>query len=193
MSFRALAVLFLIFLSSLKAPAEETQKLLAAARAQIGKTLSYDPAYVKLSYPGGDVPEERGVCTDVVVRAFRGVGIDLQKEVHEDMTKSWSAYPKLWDLRRPDPNIDHRRVPNLMTFFKRQGKSLPVTTDPADYRAGDLVTCLVPPRLPHIMIVSDAPSPEDPKRRLVIHNIGRGAQLEDRLFAFQLTGHYRFW
>lgn len=179
--------------SSHAEPASDAAKFLAAARVQIGRTILYDPAYVSLSYPGGDVPFERGVCSDVAVRAFRAVGIDLQKELHEDMKLAWDAYPKRWGLRKPDPNIDHRRVLNLMTFFKRRGKALPVTRDPGNFRPGDIVTCTVPPNLPHIMIVSDAVSGEDPARRLIIHNIGSGARLEDRLFEFPLTGHYRYW
>ena len=171
----------------------EIARFVSAATAQIGKTLTYDPAYTSLAYPGGDVPMERGVCSDVAIRAFRGVGLDLQKEVHEDMKRAFSAYPKNWELRKPDANIDHRRVLNLMTFFKRRGKSLPVTQNAADYRPGDLVTCIVPKNLPHIMIVSDQASPLDPARRLVIHNIGQGARTEDRLFEFELTGHYRWW
>jgi uncharacterized protein len=171
----------------------ETAKFVAAAEAQIGKTLTYDPAYVSLTYPGGDVPIERGVCSDVAIRAFRSVGFDLQKAVHEDMKRSFSLYPKKWGLQKPDASIDHRRVLNLMTFFKRRGKSLPVTQNAADYLPGDLVTCTVPKNLPHIMIVSDRVSPRDPERRLIIHNIGAGAQAEDRLFEFPLTGHYRWW
>ena len=171
----------------------EIGKFLAAAEAQIGKTLTYDPAYASLAYPGGDVPIERGVCSDVAIRAFRGVGFDLQKEIHEDMKRAFSAYPNKWSQRRPDANIDHRRVLNLMTFFKRRGKSLPVTQNAADYQPGDLVTCIVPKNLPHIMIVTDQASPLDPSRRLIIHNIGQGARAEDRLFEFALTGHYRWW
>lgn len=182
-----------LFLSARAEPAPEAAKFLTAAKAQIGQTLTYDPAYVTLAYPGGDVPLERGVCSDVAVRAFRAVGIDLQQELHEDMKRAFSAYPQRWGLARPDANIDHRRVLNLMTFFKRRGKALPVTRDPANFRPGDLVTCTVPPNLPHIMIVSDAVSPADPQRRLIIHNIGQGARVEDRLFEFPLTGHYRFW
>ena len=173
--------------------ADEVGAFLAAAQGQIGKTLVYDPQYTMLAYPGGDVPIERGVCSDVIIRAFRDVGIDLQMAVHEDMQRAWSAYPKQWGLRKPDPNIDHRRVPNLMTFFKRRGKSLPVSKMPADYLPGDLVTCTVPPHLPHIMIVSDQVSPQDPTRRLIIHNIGQGACAEDRLFEFDITGHFRWW
>ena len=171
----------------------EVAKFVEAAQAQIGRTLTYDPAYTSLEYPGGDVPLERGVCSDVAIRAFRALGIDLHKEVHLDMKSSFSAYPKNWGLRKPDANIDHRRVLNLMTFFQRCGKSVPVSKNPADYQPGDLVTCIVPKNLPHIMIVSDQVSPLDPSRRLIIHNIGQGARVEDRLFEFELTGHFRWW
>lgn len=164
--------------------------IVSAARSQIGKTTRYDPKYYALSYPKGDVPIEAGVCTDVVIRALReSLGLDLQKLVHEDMKSSFSSYPQNWGLKRTDKNIDHRRVPNLQTYFKRSGWSLPVSTQPADYRPGDLVTCIVPPNLPHIMIVSDRASSAG--RPLVVHNIGDGTQEEDRLFEFKITGHYR--
>ena len=172
---------------------EPVRKLLAAARAQIGVTKTYDPAYVVLEYPNGDVAGDRGVCTDVVVRAFRKLGLDLQKLVHEDMARHFEKYPKRWGLKKPDKNIDHRRVPNLMKFFERQGKSRAISKKPEDYEPGDLVTCIVPPNLPHIMIVSDVPSPSDPARMQIIHNIGAGAQLEDRLFDFEITGLFRYW
>lgn len=175
------------------AAAAPLDDFLAAARAQIGVTVSYDPAYVKLAYPGGDVAPDRGVCTDVVVRAFRKVGLDLQQSLHEDMARAFSSYPRQWGLRGPDTNIDHRRVPNLARYFERRGKKLPVTNAAADYRPGDLVTCTVPPHLPHIMVVSASSSADDPQRRLVIHNIGRGAREEDRLFEFEINGHYRWW
>lgn len=164
--------------------------IVTAARSQIGKTVLYDPAYVGLDYPGGDVPIERGVCTDVVVRALRdSLGMDLQKLVHEDMKSAFSQYPTKWGLSRPDRNIDHRRVPNLETWFERQGYSAGVSDDPADYLPGDLVTCLVGGNQPHIMIVSDSATPSGVP--LVIHNIGSGTKEEDRLFAFPLSGHYR--
>jgi uncharacterized protein YijF (DUF1287 family) len=184
---------FLFLLLPLPLAASPIDDFLRAARGQIGVTVRYEPAYVSLKYPGGDVPIDGGVCTDVVIRAMRKVGFDLQREVHEDMTRAFSAYPKMWGLERPDPNIDHRRVPNLMRFFERRGKKLAVTKDAADYRPGDLVTCTVPPNLPHIMIVSDSTAADDPNRRCVIHNIGHGAREEDRLFEFPITGHYRFW
>jgi len=168
------------------------QTLIAGGLGQVGKTLYYDAAYSKLAYPGGDVPLERGVCTDVVVRAFRQAGLDLQVLVHEDMRRNFKAYPALWGLTRPDRNIDHRRVPNLATFFKRQGKALAVTQNPADYQPGDLVTWRLSNNLGHIGLVSNHQLP-DSGRFLIIHNIGAGAQLEDVLFAFTLTGHYRFF
>ena len=164
--------------------------IVRAARSQIGKTISYDPSYVGLSYPGGDVPLEKGVCTDVVIRALRGaVNLDLQKLVHEDMKIEFSAYPNIWGLKKPDPNIDHRRVPNLKTYFNRRGFSLPVTRRVADYLAGDLVTCTVGRNLAHIMVVSDKKTTDGVP--FVIHNIGSGTKEEDRLFEFPITGHYR--
>lgn len=165
-------------------------RLADAARTQIGKTVRYDPAYQVIGYPKGDVPMDRGVCSDVVVRAFRdGLGMDLQKLLHEDMTRHFGEYPNKWGVGAPDRNIDHRRVVNLETYFKRRGWSLAVSKMAEDYRAGDLVTCIVPPRLPHIMIVSDRRTVTG--RPLIIHNIGEGAREEDRLFEFELTGHYR--
>lgn len=165
-------------------------RLVEAARSQIGVTVRYDPRYERLAYPGGDVPQDRGVCTDVVVRAYRKVGIDLQELVHRDMKAAWSAYPNMWQLKRPDPNIDHRRVPNLATFFTRHGKSMTPVREGAAYQAGDVVTWMLPGNLPHIGIVSGQRSPTGVP--LVIHNIGRGTQIEDGLFAYPLTGHYRF-
>lgn len=189
----ALFVLLLVSEHSVFAEAvDPSLKLVRAARAQVGVTVSYNPAYVRLPYPGGDVTPEQGVCTDVIVRAYRAaLSIDLQKLVHEDMKSSFALYPKQWGLKRPDPNIDHRRVPNLQTLFRRKGASLPVTADPADYRPGDVVTQMLPGNLPHIAIVSDRRS-ADGKRPLVIHNIGAGTREEDGLFAFPVTGHYRF-
>ena len=186
----------LILLSLLVSPlnaqqANTAEKIVTAARKQVGVTLGYDPAYVTLDYPGGDVPRERGVCTDVVIRALReGLSQDLQKLVHEDMRANFGAYPRNWGLSKPDKNIDHRRVPNLQAFFKRRGYSLPVTKEPADFKAGDLVTCTVAEKLPHVMIVSDKKTAGGVP--LVIHNIGSGAQEEDVLFTFPLTGHYRW-
>jgi hypothetical protein len=167
-------------------------RLVAAAESQIGRTVRYDPAYTKLAYPGGDVPIEKGVCTDVVIRAYRkGLGIDLQKLVHEDMAGAFSAYPKNWGLKGPDTNIDHRRVPNLRTFFKRKGASLPLSANGHDYLPGDIVTVNLPGNLAHIIVVSQRAN-ADGTAPLCIHNIGAGAQLEDTLFTYEQTGHYRF-
>jgi uncharacterized protein len=166
-------------------------QLIAAARAQVGRTTIYDAAYVQLSYPGGDVPMERGVCTDVVIRAYReAFGIDLQKLVHEDMRKNFAAYPTRWGLKKPDRNIDHRRVPNLQTFFARKGAALKTSKVWPGYHAGDLVTMMLPGNLPHIGIVSDAVN--EKRIPLLIHNIGGGTQEEDVLQRFEITGRYRF-
>jgi len=191
-SLKTSLTLLLIHLLALPLLADATaSKIVHAARSQIGVTTLYDPAYVALSYPNGDVLPERGVCTDVVVRALRkSIQLDLQKAVHEDMKAHFSKYPKNWGLKRPDKNIDHRRVPNLQTYFTRHQQKLKLTENPANFKPGDLVTSLLPGNLPHIMIVSDKFA-EDGKTPLVIHNIGRGAVEENRLFAFPLTGHYR--
>ncbi len=168
------------------------QKLVDAAKAQIGVTVSYDPAYRKIAFPGGDVPREVGVCTDVIIRAYRdGMGVDLQKLVNADMKAAFGDYPKTWGLKRPDTNIDHRRVPNLQTFFKRKGAAKPIPSDPIDYRPGDIVTVMLPGNLPHIALVADQMT-GDGSRPLVIHNIGGGARMENMLTAFQITGRYRF-
>lgn len=164
--------------------------LVAAARKQIGVTTSYDPAYVALAYPNGDVPADRGVCTDVLIRALRTCGTDLQKAVHEDMNQNFAAYPKIWDLKSTDKNIDHRRVPNLMTYFKRKGMKLTMSKNNADFLPGDLVACMVAGKLPHIMIVSDSKGASG--NRMILHNIGDGTKEEDRLFEFPHTGHYRW-
>ncbi|HEY1171899.1 MAG TPA: DUF1287 domain-containing protein [Verrucomicrobiae bacterium] len=165
------------------------QKLVTSACSQIGITKSYDPAYRTLSYPGGDVPKETGVCTDVIIRALRQQSLDLQKEVHEDMRANFSAYPKKWGLTKPDKNIDHRRVPNLMTYFKRKGYSQTITQKPADYLPGDIVTWDLGNGITHIGLVSDRRSSKGIP--LIIHNIGSGTQEEDLLFGFTITGHYR--
>lgn len=173
------------------ATAGQQRDVVAAAKKQIGVTLLYDASYQRLAYPGGDVPAERGVCTDVVIRALRDTGIDLQQLVHRDMKAAWKAYPRSqWGLKRPDPNIDHRRVPNLAVFFTRHGKSLPVSKNASSYAPGDIVTWTVPPGLPHIGLVADVRTPSDVP--LVIHNIGAGTRMEDRLFAYPITGHYRY-
>ncbi len=184
-------LLFALLLTAAAALAQSPADVVTAAREQVGKTVTYDPAYVSLKYPGGDVPEDRGVCTDVIIRALRkALSVDLQKTVHEDMAANFSAYPKKWGLKTTDKSIDHRRVPNLQKYLERQKFSLPVTQKAEDYQPGDLVTCTVPPNLPHIMIVSDKKTADG--RPLIIHNIGRGAQEEDCLFTYPLTRHYRW-
>jgi uncharacterized protein YijF (DUF1287 family) len=166
-------------------------RLVEAAMGQTKEVVRYDPAYVRIPYPGGDVPAGTGVCTDVVIRAYRrAFQYDLQKAVHEDMKAHFSKYPQNWGLSRPDSNIDHRRVPNLQTFLKRKGASLPVTDVAGDYLPGDLITCTVAGRLPHIAIV--VPAPDGGRVPWIVHNIGQGPRLENRLFEFPMTGHYRF-
>ncbi len=166
-------------------------RLLDGALEQTLRPNVYDGSYRRISYPGGDVPANLGVCTDVVIRAYRKAGIDLQVKVHEDMERAFGAYPQLWGLPRPDANIDHRWVPNLQTYFRRAGAELAVSGEPGDYRAGDLVSWMLPGNLPHIGLVAKARS-EVSGRPLVVHNIGRGPQVEDVLFAYRITGHYRY-
>ena len=170
----------------------EVTPLLEAAHGQVGVTRYYDGSYVRLAYPGGDVPADRGVCTDVVIRALRANGLDLQREVHEDMRRNFAAYPRLWGLSRPDRNIDHRRVPNLETWLKRAGHGLPATQVASDYRPGDLVSWRLPGGLPHIGLVSDRKAPGS-DRYLVVHNIGSGTRVEDVLLAWPPVGHFRVW
>ncbi len=183
--------LCLLLLFSIRMSAVDVgQKIVDAAKTQIGKTTSYDSSYRSLSYPNGDPPIEVGVCTDVVVRALRkGMSIDLQKQVHEDMKQNFSVYPPNWGLSRPDKNIDHRRVPNLKAYFERKGYRLNINTNVASFLPGDIVTCTVARKLPHIMIVSDRKT--DKGVPLIIHNIGFGTEEDDRLYWFPLTGHYR--
>ena len=163
-------------------------KLVDAAKQQIGVTVSYDPAYRRLAFPGGDVPRQAGVCTDVIIRAYRDAfGFDLQQAVNADMKRNFSAYPKNWGMARADSNIDHRRVPNLRAFFKRRGAEVKA----ADFLPGDIVTQNLPGNLAHIGLVSNRLN-SGQTHPLVIHNIGGGAQMEDTLFAFEITGRYRF-
>lgn len=172
----------------------DAARLVSAAEEQTAYTQSYDPAYRRIPYPNGDVPRETGVCSDVVIRAYRALGIDLQQRVHEDMKRHFGLYPKTWGLSRPDPNIDHRRVPNLQVFFTRHGQSLPVTERSSDYLPGDIVTWnLAAPQkmIPHIGIIS-AQRTADGTRPLVVHNIGAGTKVEDILFSYKITGHYRY-
>ena len=169
----------------------KASRLVKSATAQIGVTMQYDPAYTVLKYPGGDVPRFKGVCTDVVIRAYRdALGIDLQQLVHDDMAANFVKYPKNWGLKGADKNIDHRRVPNLRRFFERRGAELAVSDKGSDYREGDIITQSVQ-GLAHIGIVSGDKALLN-GNPLIIHNIGRGTQKEDVLFAFPITGHYRF-
>jgi uncharacterized protein len=164
-----------------------------AAMLRTEAKIRYDGAYVAIDYPLGDVPGDTGVCTDVVIRSYRSLGVDLQQLVHEDMLANFSLYPstKIWGLTKPDSNIDHRRVPNLQAFFSRNGASLPVSKLANDYRTGDLVTWMLAGNLPHIGIVTNQFNAER-SRPLIVHNIGRGPELSDMLFDYTITGHYRY-
>jgi uncharacterized protein YijF (DUF1287 family) len=167
-------------------------KLIMHAEKQVGVTVGYNGAYVRLAYPNGDVARQTGVCTDVIIRAYRDAfGVDLQVLVHEDMKRAFSAYPRNWGLKRPDRNIDHRRVLNLQRFFARRGNALLIGQNAAAYRPGDLVAQRLPGNLPHIGIVTHHPN-ADGTRPLMVHNIGAGARLDDTLFTYTITGHYRF-
>jgi len=185
--FRAATLPIMLFACAM-AFAFSPERLVQDARSQIGKTLHYDPAYVGLSYPMGDIPLIRGVCTDVVIRALRHQGIDLQQRVHEDMRKNFHLYPNQarWNLKKPDTNIDHRRVPNLQRYFERKGYTV---TDRV-FLPGDIVTWNLRPQAEHIGIVSDRKDPSG-QRPLIIHNIGQGTQEEDMLYNYTITGHYR--
>jgi uncharacterized protein YijF (DUF1287 family) len=169
-------------------------RFVAAAIERTHHSVRYDPGYVKIPYPGGDVPADTGVCTDEVIRTYRAVGVDLQKEVHEDMQHNFSVYPreKGWLNRSPDTNIDHRRVPNLMVFFARKGETLRVTSQAENYTPGDLVTWDLPGNLPHIGMVVDRKSGAS-GRYMIVHNIGQGPKIEDVLFDWKITGHYRYF
>ena len=186
-----LQAIFLVLLLSLSLFAEgKSQKIAMAAFSQIGKTLSYDPAYVSLKYPMGDLPIEKGVCTDVVIRSLRKVGLDLQKLIHEDMKANFAKYPKNWGLKRPDNNIDHRRVPNQQCYFKRRGWALSLSQKTESYKTGDIVTWKLTNGLDHTGIVF-VRTVKGKAKPFIIHNIGAGAKLEDCLFSWKITGHYR--
>jgi uncharacterized protein YijF (DUF1287 family) len=169
-------------------------KLVAAAIERTNHSVKYVSAYVHLDYPGGDVPANTGVCSDEIIRAYRAVGVDLQKEVHEDMVKNWSDYPpkSKWHQAHPDPSIDHRRVPNLMVFFSRKGESLPISLRAEDYSPGDIVTWDLGGDVPHIGMVVNVKSAES-ERFLIVHNIGQGPKMDDVLFSWKITGHYRYF
>jgi len=184
-------VLVLLAFSSVKAQTSFYKELADSAATLTYQEVKYDPSYFSIAYPNGDVPANRGVCTDVVIRAYRKVGIDLQKLVHEDMTNHFEEYPNIWGLQRPDTNIDHRRVPNLMVYFERQKASLPISEYAKDYKPGDMVTWDLGNGMIHIGIVSKYKS-KDENRLLIVHNIGKGQVLEDILFNYKIIGHYRF-
>jgi uncharacterized protein YijF (DUF1287 family) len=187
---RFASALFFLACGAAHATGFDGGTLARAAAQQVGVTVRYDPSYTQIPYPNGDVPRSRGVCTDVVVRAFRAAGIDLQAKLHEDMSRNFASYPQRWGLSKPDANIDHRRVPNLQRWFERQHRSLRVTKDTADYRAGDVVSWKLPNGLDHVGVVSAQRSHGRP---LLVHNIGAGAREEDVLFAWPVTGHYRWF
>lgn len=189
------SILTILFLLSIPVFADDFQTaLVSAALERTQHSVRYDGSYYSIPYPDGDVPSNIGVCTDVVIRSYRALDLDLQRLVHEDIAKHFSEYPsqRIWGLSRPDPNIDHRRVPILQTFFRRHGITLPVTQNAADYQAGDLVTWMLPGNLPHIGIVSDQLD-QDRGTPLIVHNIGAGPVVENILFHYQITGHYRYW
>ena len=177
--------------SIIENPSSFAERLSNASISIIDKDIVYTPNYVAIKYPNGDVPAKTGVCTDVVIRAYRKLGIDLQKEVHEDMKANFSQYPKTWGLTKTDTNIDHRRAPNLEVFFERKGEKLKVTKNASDYKTGELVTWMINGKLPHIGIVTHLKS-EDGKRNLIVHNVGGGQVLQDCLFSYEIVGHYRF-
>ena len=190
--FALVTTVFWVLAAFAPASTGQNRELADAALDRTRQSVRYDPAYVAIPYPGGDVPGDTGVCTDLVIRSLRETGIDLQQRVHEDMLGHFERYPsrRLWGLTRPDPNIDHRRVPNLQVYFARRGQSLAPSGDPADYLPGDIVTWMLPGNLPHIGIVTDREGASG--RRLVAHNIGNGPELEDMLFDYPVTGHYRY-
>lgn len=167
------------------------EKLSNAALSIINPEIVYTPNYVAIQYPNGDVPAATGVCSDVVIRAYRKLGVDLQKKVHEDMKSNFPTYPNKWNLKQTDTNIDHRRVPNLEIFFTRKGEKLPVSNEANDYKTGEIVTWLINGKLPHIGIVTHKKSP-DGKRPMLVHNVGEGQVLEDCLFAYEIVGHYKY-
>jgi uncharacterized protein YijF (DUF1287 family) len=169
------------------------EKLSDAAIFITDPSIDYDPAYFSIKYPNGDIPANKGVCTDVVIRAYRKLGVDLQKEVHEDMKANFSKYPNLkkWGMTKTDTNIDHRRVPNLEIFFERKGIKLAVTENANDYKTGEIVTWMINGKLPHIGIITNKKS-EDGKRNLIVHNVGGGQNLDDCLFDYEIVGHYKY-
>lgn len=184
-------LLFTLTLNSVSAQVSFYNRLADSALVLTNHKVQYDPSYFRLEYPNGDIPADKGVCTDVIIRAYRKLGIDLQKEVHEDMKSNFDKYPKNWGLSRPDNNIDHRRVPNLMIFFTRFGTVLKISQAPKDYQPGNIVCWNLGGGITHIGIVSRKKS-HDSQRHLIIHNIGAGQVLEDCLFSYRIIGHYRY-
>ncbi|WP_125722305.1 DUF1287 domain-containing protein [Flavobacterium ustbae] len=201
-----ISFLFLIFIScqqkqsktlvvsNYAEPKTFAEKLSKAAISIIDPSIDYDPTYYKkIDYPNGDVPKGKGVCTDVIIRSYRILNIDLQKEIHEDIIENFSLYPNLkkWGMTKTDTNIDHRRVPNLEVFFERKGIKLPVTQNAKEYKTGELVTWMINDKLPHIGIVTNKKS-KDGKRNLIVHNVGNGQVLEDCLFEYKIVGHFKY-
>jgi uncharacterized protein YijF (DUF1287 family) len=182
-------LIILLICCKISAQDDFALKLNNAAIDLTKQNVKYDSKYYNIEYPNGDIPKDKGVCTDVIIRAYRKLGIDLQKEVHEDMILNFDKYPKNWGLKNTDTNIDHRRVPNLMTFFSRHGETKSITSNPADYLPGDIVTWDLGGGIPHIGIVINKKS-SDNNRFLVVHNIGNGQEISDCLFSFKITGHY---
>ena len=185
------AIISLFLISWTVGQADFFVQLADSALALTKQQVQYDPSYFRIGYPNGDIPSNKGVCSDVVIRAYRKLGIDLQKEVHEDMKSDFDKYPKKWKLSRPDTNIDHRRVPNLMTFFSSHGTIKKISQEPNDYQPGDIVCWDLGNGMTHIGIVSNKKS-KDKQRNLIIHNIGEGQVLEDCLFKFKIIGHYSY-
>jgi uncharacterized protein YijF (DUF1287 family) len=182
----------IIFLLFFNLAYSQVKDMLSVSALELTKQdVTYDPGYFSIDYPNGDIPANKGVCTDVIIRAYRLIGIDLQKDIHEDMKANFDKYPNNWGLTKPDKNIDHRRVPNLMTLFERKGTVKPITQNPEDYLPGDIVSWNLASGVPHIGIVVHIKS-DDGLRNLVVHNIGAGQVIEDCLFDFEITGHYRY-
>ncbi|WNO09417.1 DUF1287 domain-containing protein [Teredinibacter sp. KSP-S5-2] len=187
----ALPILFSSYF--VQASNQHITELVNAAKSRTLVQITYDGSYRRISYPMGDVPAHIGVCTDVIIRSYRQLGIDLQQQVHEDISAHFDSYPsnRIWGMKKPDSNIDHRRVPNLQTFFTRHGEQQAISNQPEDYLPGDIVTWMLPGNLPHIGIVVDIKDPET-QTPLVVHNIGQGPEMDNSLFRFPITGHYRY-
>lgn len=177
-----------ISVATIENPSTFEEKLSNAAISIIDENVVYTPDYVSLKYPNGDVPAKTGVCSDVVIRAYRKLGIDLQKEVHEDMKVNFSRYPTKWGLKKTDTNIDHRRVSNLEVFFERKGKKLEVSNNPNNYKTGEIVTWMINGKLPHIGIVTHKKSIDG--NPMIVHNVGGGQVAEDCLFSWEIVGHF---